>query len=187
MWGLAELDHRRPDLNPAAGRQVRDADIEVDVKLVAGKGPTVAVAGDGGGRPRVYDGQLRIRTRTAIGGPAAASDAPSVAFEAVDGIEANFGQYLPLVYGRSPDDQLERPRVRRRLADVIEALLQRGEVDVLQHAEYFAVFTPAPSFDSRGRESTTRPPAGCRLRSAALSPPPRCRLRTGEHHRPSRP
>src|SRR5712691_9977281 len=167
MRGFAELDHRRPDLNPAAGRQVRNTDIEVDVKLVAREGPTVALARDGGGRPGVHDGQLRIRTRTAVRGPAAAANVPGVAFEAVDGIEANFGQYLPLVHGRSPDDQLERPRVRRRLADVIEALLQRGEVDVLQHAEYFAVFTPAPSFDSRGRESTTRPPAGCRLRSAA--------------------
>src|SRR5258708_31783773 len=121
VWGLAELDHRRPDLNPAAGRQVRDADVEVDVKLVAGKGPTVAVAGDGGGRSRVHDGQLRIRTRTAVRGPAAAATAPGAAFHAVDGIESNFGEYLPLVHGRPPDDQLECPRVRPRIADGIEA------------------------------------------------------------------
>src|SRR5260370_4344746 len=167
MWGLAELDHRRPDLNPAAGRQVRDADVKVDVKLVARKGPTVPVARDCGRRSCVHDSQLRIRVRTAVGGPAAAANAPCVAFEAVDGVDANFGKHLSLINGRPPHDQLECSKIRGCFADVIEALLQGGEVEVLQHGEYFAAFTRVRSSDNRDWESTTPPPAGCRLRSAA--------------------
>src|SRR5260370_17635584 len=76
--GLAELDHSRSDLDPAAGGQVIAADVEIDIDLVTGQGPALALAGDGRGCSCVHQGELRLRIRAAVGRVAAARDAPFV-------------------------------------------------------------------------------------------------------------
>src|SRR5258708_23164424 len=43
---LAELDHGRTDLNPAARREVREADVEIHVELVAREVAALACARD---------------------------------------------------------------------------------------------------------------------------------------------
>ena len=62
MGFFAELDHGRSDLNPAAGRQVGDAEVEIYVKLVTGRfltvpDPKLAVLKDS---PRLFRA-IRVR------------------------------------------------------------------------------------------------------------------------------
>src|SRR5487761_375190 len=128
MWRFTELDHRRPDLNPAAGRQVGETEIEVHEELIAGQGPALALAGDGSRGPRVHQGHLRLRVRSAVGRPAAATRAPAVAHEAVVKGEPGFGEDLALIYGGSHGDQLDRAAVGRRLANVVESLLESSQL-----------------------------------------------------------
>src|SRR5438094_3152169 len=51
---LAELDHGRADLNPAARRQVGAADVEIDIELVARIRPTVSIPRHRRRCPRVH-------------------------------------------------------------------------------------------------------------------------------------
>ncbi len=134
MRRLAELDHRRSDLHPAAGGQVVAADVEIDIDLVAGQGPALALAGDGRGCSRVHQGDLRLWIRAAVGSVAAATGAPRVALEPVIRVEPGLGQNLPLVLRRPAGDQLHGPTVAGRFADIVEALLETGQLGVLQHA-----------------------------------------------------
>ena len=46
MRRLAELDHRRTDLDSAAWREVGATDVQVDVDLVPREGPALSVPGD---------------------------------------------------------------------------------------------------------------------------------------------
>jgi len=124
VWGFAELDHRRTDLNPAARRQVRAAEVEIHVQLVAGQGPALALTRDGGSRPRVHQRQLGVRIWPAVGSPAAATREPGVALEAFVCIEASLGQNLALVHVRPAGDQLDCPAVSGCGTNVVETLLE---------------------------------------------------------------
>src|SRR5260370_3651132 len=95
--GLAELDHSRSDLNPAAGGQVIAADVEIDIDLVTGQGPALALAGDGRGCSCVHQGELRLRIRAAVGCVSATAGAPPVPLEPVMRANPGLGHDLALL------------------------------------------------------------------------------------------
>src|SRR5438094_10051273 len=80
---LAELDHGRADLNPAARRQVGAADVEIDIELVACIRPTVSIPRHRRRCPRVHERQLGIWIRTTIRGVGASSNPPGVALQTI--------------------------------------------------------------------------------------------------------
>src|SRR6266581_253244 len=57
---LADLDDGRPDRQPAAGGQRLQAQVEIDVELIAGQRPALAVGLDRLQDPRADYGQLGI-------------------------------------------------------------------------------------------------------------------------------
>jgi hypothetical protein len=65
--------------------------------------------------------------------PATAS-APGVAYKTIKCVEARFGDNFALVFGRASRDEFDRPAVRRRFTDVIQAVFQSGELRGLTHA-----------------------------------------------------
>jgi len=119
---VADLDHRRADRQPGAGRQVLAADVEVDVELVAGERPAVAGAGHQRCGPRVHDRDLA----SWITGPVE----PAVADQAGVGVDLGLGEHLPLPLGWAADDQLEGALVGGGVADVVQTRFQRGVVQV---------------------------------------------------------
>src|SRR5260370_9018402 len=72
--------------------------------------------------------------RAAVGGVAAPASAPRVALEPVMRAKPGLGPNFGLVLGRPARDQLHGAAVRGRLADMVEALLETGQLGVLQHA-----------------------------------------------------
>jgi hypothetical protein len=48
-------------------------------------------------------------------------------------VKARFGEELALVFGRPARDQFDRPAVRWRFTDVIQAVFQPGELGSLTH------------------------------------------------------
>src|ERR1700694_4251605 len=93
----------------------------------------LALTRDRGRRPCIHQGQLRVRIGTAIRGAAAATNVPRVAFEALVSVQSCFAQKLALVLCRPPGDGLDGPAVSRCFTNVIEALLEAGQLFGLAH------------------------------------------------------
>src|SRR5438309_8381671 len=126
-----ELDHRRPQLDAGPGRQVVEADVQVEVELVARLLPAIRRNGEERRGPGVHDGELGLRVRRAIGRAAAPALPPGVAHEALCEVERPLGKDLPLVHRRPPHDEVDPAEVMGRLTDVIEAPLEGGGAQVL--------------------------------------------------------
>ena len=94
--------------------QVLDAEIEVDVELVARERPALPIARDQLGEAGVHHRQLGVVGRRA-------AQVPAVADEPDDGVEVALVEHLAQVDRRATDDQLDRAAVRRGRADVLEA------------------------------------------------------------------
>ena len=102
------LDDGVADGELRACGQVLDAEIEVDVELVARERPAVPASGDHRGCARVHQRQLRVRVRRAVRHRLAAAGEPRVPDEADLEIERALVEHLALVLGGSADDQLDR-------------------------------------------------------------------------------
>src|SRR5258708_27789892 len=173
---LAELDHGRTDLNPAAGGQVREADVEIHIELVAREGPTLAFARDRSRRAGVHQRQLRLRIRASIGCVSASTWTPGIALEAVVKAQPRLSENLALVLCRAPGDQLNRSAVRGRIAYVVEALLEPGQFVCIAHTGILRSWTSQASGNSRWRfrmPSNRTISATRRFGFAAGSSPPR--------------
>src|SRR5205807_135416 len=83
------------------GRQIRAAQVEVDVELVARERPAVALARDQRGRAGVHERELRSRVRRS------SAAAPRVSDESARGIELALVHDLALVDG--PPTALTEP------------------------------------------------------------------------------
>ena len=159
MRDLGQLDHGLADRESRAGGNVVDAEVEVDVELVACERPALPVSGDDLGEARVHQGQLRVVGRRG-------AEMPAVADEPDLRVELPFVQDFALVLGRAPDDQLERAVVGGRRADVLQAgeqLLRRRvlHAEKPRCAEGWRSGTtpsqPAPEHgDERGRRDQLR-------------------------------
>jgi len=95
--------------------------------LITGHRPPTSIPGDGRQCSRVGDGQLRLRVRRRH--PLRNACRPEVALEATVDVKPRLGQNLALLVGGPLDDQLDRAEVCRSMADVIERLFERPEVD----------------------------------------------------------
>jgi len=100
-----DLDQRRADPEPCTGRQVRPAEVEIHVELVACEGPALAHAGEQRDHASVHQRQLNVR----IGAPCS----PPVADEPFGLVELALVENLTLVDGRTSHEQLE-PTIGRR-------------------------------------------------------------------------
>jgi len=58
---VGDLDDRRAQGKPGAGRRVSRAKVQIDVELIAGQHAPVKVPGDEQGRPGIHQGQLLVR------------------------------------------------------------------------------------------------------------------------------
>ena len=109
VWGSAVTSiTASPDGEPGSGGQVPDADVQVDVELVARERPALAAAGDRLRRPRVHQRQLREGIGCPVGPAAAPAASPDVSDEALVEIQHSLVEHLALVRGGAPDDQLDR-------------------------------------------------------------------------------
>jgi hypothetical protein len=101
--------------SPTASRvpaEVLDAEVEIDVELVARERPALAAAGDEVGGAGVHQRQLGERVRRAVRPTARAAREPDIADEPELEVEHALVEHLALVLGRTADDQLDRSRRR---------------------------------------------------------------------------
>ena len=119
---VRHLEHRRPDRELRARREVLAAQIEIDVELVTRERPALPVARHERRRPRVHDRDLRLRVR---GTPArAAARLPVVADEPVLDVELGLVDDLALVDRRPAHDQLHDTLAPWGRAQVVEPRLE---------------------------------------------------------------
>ena len=71
----------------------------------------------------------------------AATGSPRVALESPGDLEPTLSEDLPLVDAWTGHDQLDRAAVLRRPADVIEALLETGQLGVSSHPSILQALT----------------------------------------------
>jgi len=123
---LGDFKHCRADLETRPGWEVLGAQVEVHVQLIAGEGPPLAVAArDEVDGPSVHERHLRARVRVVAQRVAVADESREVEHALV--------QDLALALGRSPDDQLHRPEIGRRVEDVRESRFESIGFDVDDH------------------------------------------------------
>ncbi len=103
---VGHLEDRRPRLQPRARWQVLVAQVEIDVQLVPGERPAIAMTGDEVDHPGVHERHLRESSVVAVN---VGARPPAVADEAVLEVEDAFLQDLALALRRTAHDELHRP------------------------------------------------------------------------------
>ena len=98
---LRHLEHRLADREPRPGGEVVDAEVEVDVELVAGERPALPVACDRLDGADAHHRHLRERVRAAVRPAATAASDPVVADEPLHEVERRLLEHLPLVHARA--------------------------------------------------------------------------------------
>ena len=161
------LDHGRAECESRAGRQVLLRDVEIDVELIAGESPALAVArGDEVDDARAHQRQLRLAVGRSVRGLRAAVRAPPVPDEALVEIEHALREHLALALGRAPHDQLDDALVSRRAPDLVEPGLELLGAQVLcdrrgHRSAFYHAARPdrAPLRSARDRSLALRPGA----------------------------
>ena len=92
MGLVGDLDDGRAEGEAGAGRRLLDAQVEVDVELVAGQGPPVGVDRHQGRHPGVHQVELHVGMGRPVLGAVAVPDPPAVADEAVVEVEVTLGR-----------------------------------------------------------------------------------------------
>ena len=124
MGGVADLKHSLADREQAACREIADAEVEVDVDLIAGQRHRVRPARDLFGCPGVHHGHLPLRVcRPARPGAAAAGE-PVVPFEPRHRVEHRLIRKFPHADGWAPDHQDHLAVTGGRFTDRTEARFQ---------------------------------------------------------------
>ena len=113
-----DLDDRGTELEPRAGRQVRGAEVEVEVELVAGERAPFGVDGHQRGEAGVHQRDLHVGVRRAVAGLGARLPTPHVTDESLDEVELGRVEHLAFASCRTTDDELDRPVVGWRPADL---------------------------------------------------------------------
>jgi hypothetical protein len=101
----ADLENGRSDFDSGPGWHVSDAEIQVDVELVAGEWPP----GTGSGQER-YGPSIHHRYLSAY---ITVTSQPAVADQARPGIEVCLVERLTFVLRRAPNDELDRADICR--------------------------------------------------------------------------
>jgi hypothetical protein len=154
------FDHRGADADARAGRHVVPAQIEIDIQLIARKGPAGRILRHERDRAGVHDVDLHVgMRRLPVGAARARAEPPRVADESLDEIELRFVEQLARVRARPAHDQLQLSSVLRRGPDHLEAGFELGgrqvgheHVQLLMHR---AISPPAASPSSASRSSRT--------------------------------
>ena len=105
--------------------------LERDGQLVAGQRPPIGVGADEGEEPRVDDVELHVGVRAAVLGAVGGALVPGVAGQALVGVQFAGVEHLALVHCGPLHDQVEGAAIGRRFPDLIEAVLQFVEGEVL--------------------------------------------------------
>lgn len=134
-----DLNDRRSDVKTVPGPEVVLAEVEIDVKLIAGKGPAFLRTGDEIGGPRVHQGELRIEFRRSRSWRDGKMVDPTIPFRARGQIEVTPLQCLSLFRLGTHDDRLKPALLAWRLADVFEP----GDELVCRPMHVFIVATRA--------------------------------------------
>ena len=113
MRRVADLQQNFAHREQAARREVVDAEIKIEIKLITGQRHPVRSPGDELSDPCVHDRYLPKRVRRSIWRARAAAGQPAVPVKPVDVVDDGFGRRVSFADGRAANEQNEPAAVPR--------------------------------------------------------------------------